>query len=271
MGRAGKEMTVKRNAKFLKRYGGGAVLLLLAAFVFALAASAACEHIIVSGAGYTPVNGTYVRGGDAYGKPTYALGGTYRVTWMGKWYLSNFVGETYYQNDSSAAEPPSSGWESLRTVYDPAPTLSCADNAPAERLPAPKIIGRSYMLEGESLTLVYENVGNASGTVSQLYAGPALRAQSADGGISFWIPDSDLWQVVSLDQTCIVAPGKSLTLVLPMIELPQDWLEVAAARSAAFTDFTFDAPHIAVGVDGSPASWIHLVPAWLEQVQGQGE
>ncbi len=121
----------------------------------------------------------------------------------------------------------------------------------------------------ESLALVYENAGDASGTVSQLYAGPALSAQSAEGTTSFWIPDSDMWQVIPLSQVYVVAPGETLTLVLPMIQLPEGWLETAAARSALFADFAFSAPHVAVGVNGSPASWIHLVPAWLEQMHGE--
>ena len=265
---------MKSGAMLLKRYGGLVVLLVLATLAFSLAASAACENILVSGAGYAPANGTYVRGGDAYGKPTYDLGGTYRITWMGKWYLSDFVGGTYYQNDSSASEPPSSGWVSLLPAYNPAPTLSCADVAPTpeqpEPEPQPQIIGLSYELQDQSLTLVYENVGTAAGTVPQLYAGPALSAQTADGWTSFWIPDSDLWQVIPLDQAYVVAPGETLTLILPLIQLPEGWLQQAVARSALFDDFTFDAPHIAVGVSGSPASWIHLVPAWLEQMQTSG-
>jgi hypothetical protein len=268
-------MHMKRNPTLLKRYGSAVVLLLLAALAFSLAASAACENILVSGAGYAPTNGTYLRGGEAYGKPTYELGANYRITWMGKWYLSDFVGGTYYQNDSSANEPPSSGWVSLLPAYNPAPTLSCADVAPTpeqpEPEPQPQIIGRSYELQDQSLTLMYENVGTSTGTVSQLYAGPALSAQTADGWTSFWIPDSDLWQVISLDQAYVVAPGKTLTLVLPLIQLPQGWLQQAVARSALFEDFTFGAPHIAVGVSGSPASWIHLVPAWLNQTKKLGE
>ncbi len=259
---------MKRSPVLLKRHACTVVLFLLATLAFSLAASAACENILVSGAGYAPANGTYVHTGEAYDRPTYELGGTYRVSWMGKWYLLDFVGGTYYENDSSANEPPSSGWVSY-SGYAPAPILSCADPAPASEQPAPepKIVGRSYELQDGSLTLTYENVGNASATVYELHAGPTLMAQSAGGATSFWIPDSDLWQVIPLDQTYIVEPGSTLTLVLPSIRLPQGWLEEAAARSAVFTGFTFSAPHIAVGVSGSAASWIHLVPAWLEAVQ----
>jgi hypothetical protein len=263
---------MKQSPVLLNRYACTAVLFLLATLAFALAASAACENILVSGAGYAPANGTYVRGGDSYGKPTYDLGGAYRISWMGMWYLADYVGGTYYHNDSSANEPPSSGWVSLLPAYNPAPTLSCADPAPASEQPAPepKIVGRSYELQDGSLTLTYENAGNASATVVRLYAGPTLMAPSAEGATSFWIPDSDLWQVIPLDQTYIVEPGATLTLVLPSIQLPQGWLEQAAARSAVFTGFTFSAPHIAVSVSGSAVSWIHLVPAWLEEVQAGG-
>jgi hypothetical protein len=267
-----KEMHMDRNPTFLKRYGSAVVLLLLATLAFSLAAYAAYENILVSGAGYAPTNGTYVRGGDAYGKPTYMLGGAYRITWMGSWYLGDFVGGTYYQNNSSAAEPPFDGWVSY-SGYAPAPTLSSGDLPPAPEQPKPdpepepRVISLSYELRGDNLTLVYENVGDASATVYQLCAGPALCAQSADGATSFWIPDSDLWQVILLDQTYIVAPGETLTLVLPLIQLPEGWLATAIARSLLFTDFTFGEPHIAVGMSGSPASWIHLVPAWLEQMQ----
>ncbi|MCX6092370.1 MAG: hypothetical protein NTX23_05850 [Candidatus Bipolaricaulota bacterium] len=262
---------MERNPTFLKRYGSAVVLLLLATLAFSIAAYAACENILVSGAGYAPTNGTYAHAGVDYGKPTYILGGAYRITWMGSWYLLDFVGGTYYQNNSSAAEPPFDGWVSLHPADAPAPTLSCGDLPPAPEQPKPepepRVISLSYELRDENLTLVYENVGNASATVYQLYAGPALCAQSADGATSFWIPDSDLWQVILLDQTYIVAPGETLTLVLPLIQLPESWLATAIARSLLFTDFTFGEPHIAVGMSGSPASWIHLVPAWLEQMQ----
>jgi hypothetical protein len=254
----------------LKRHGGLVLVFLLAMLAFSLAASAACESILVAGAGYAASNGTYVHTGEAYGKPTYELGANYRITWMGKWYLSDFVGGTYYESNSSAAEPPTSGWVSLLPAYNPAPTLACADPAPIpeQRAAEPKVVGRSYELQDGNLTLVYENVGNAPTTVYELYAGPSLVARSAEGATSFWIPDSDLWQVILLDQAYIVAPGATLTLVLPAIQLPQGWLEEAAARFAAFTDFTFSAPHIAVGAATTPASWIHLVPAWLEQAGG---
>lgn len=264
-------MHMKRSPVLLKRHACTVVLFLLAALALSLAASAACENILVSGAGYAPANGTYVRGGDAYGKPTYDLGGAYRITWMGMWYLADYVGETYYRNDSSADEPPSTGWVSY-SGYAPAPILSCADVAPIPEQPAPEpmMVGRSYELQDGILTLIFENVGSESATVVELHAGPTLIAQSAGGAVSFWIPDSDLWQVIPLDQVHIVEPGATLTLILSSIQLPQGWIEEATARSAVFTAFTFSVPHIAVAVSGSATSWIHLVPAWLEASQTSG-
>lgn len=266
---------MKRSPMSLRRCGSAVVLLLLATLASSLVASAACESIRVAGGGYAAANGTYLHTGEAYGKPTYVLGTDYRITWMGKWYLSDFIGGTFYENASSADEPPFSGWVSLDTAYNPAPTLSCADLPPTPEpeptAPEPKIVGRTYELADGSLTLTYENVGSSSAIVYELCAGPALCAQGADGAIYPWIPDSDLWQIIPLAQAYVVKPGATLTLVLPSLQLPQGWLEEAAARSAIFTGFTFLAPHIAVGVIGWPASWIHLTTACTEGAQGAGE
>lgn len=261
---------MKRSSVWLTLRVSTAVVFLLVTLASSLVASAACESIRVAGGGVAAANGTYMHTGEAYGKPTYVLAPDYRITWMGKWYLSDFVGGTYYENDSSADEPPFSGWVSLYPAYDPVPVFSCADVIPAPEQPLPeaRIVGRSYELEDGRLTLTYENVGEAPATVYELFAGPALCARNADGLVYSWIPDSDLLQVIPLDQAYVVAPGATLTLVLPSVQLPQGWLEEAAARSLIFTDFTFGAPHIAVGVSGSPTSWIHLTAACADEVQG---
>ncbi len=234
-----------------------------------LATAAACQKISVEGAGYSAANGVYGAGGESYGHTIYTFS-DYRIVWQGSWYISDLYGHTYYYNDSASSEPPADRWISY-SGYAPAPTLSCADTPPAPpHVPAPAVVGISYAQESETLTLVYGNVGDASATISRLYAGPALSTPADDGLTYFWIPDSDLWQTILLDETYVVAPGETLTLTLPMIKLPDGWLEQAGARALLFSDLAFDAPHIAVGADATPISWIHLVPEWLEMREQGG-
>jgi len=117
---------MKQNRVALIRYWAPVILLALAAVVPSLAATGACPHIFVAGAGAESCNGTYTYAGMSYGKPAYVMG-AYRIGWQGYWFIADFVGETYYRNSSDSPEPPSDGWIGTRPSYAPAPTLSCAD------------------------------------------------------------------------------------------------------------------------------------------------
>ncbi len=117
---------MRQNRVRLVRHWVPVILLALGVVVPSLAATGACQHILVAGAGMESANGTYAFSGTAYGKPTYVMG-TYRIGWQGYWFLADFGGETYYKNTSDSPEPPSLGWISTRPSYAPAPTLSCAD------------------------------------------------------------------------------------------------------------------------------------------------
>lgn len=129
-----------------------------------------------------------------------------------------------------------------------------------------------YLLEEDgSLTLTFENQGDAVGSIWYLTAGASLHPT---GGVNYWLPDSDLRTVILLDDVYILMPGELVLINMPYPNLPEGYLEEAALRALGYPDFDFDPPYTSVGTEGSATAWAHLVPSWLElfrEGEGAGE
>ena len=94
--------------------------------------------MIVSGAGTTAVNGTYVENGTTYGKPTYKFG-IYIINYtgddtfvgsdpidMGGWILSD-GNRIFYVSPDNTATPDLATWQvGLYEGSSPAPTVTAA-------------------------------------------------------------------------------------------------------------------------------------------------
>jgi len=88
------------------------------------------EDVIVSGAGFALVNGTYVFNGMQNGKPSYVMAGYGAVVYEGgNWFIYSGAHKTY-SNASSATTPPATGWGLESAGTAPAPTLSDGEACP---------------------------------------------------------------------------------------------------------------------------------------------
>jgi gliding motility-associated-like protein len=92
------------------------------------------QNYLISGAGSTEVNGTYVPDGtNNYGYPRWKLSGgsNYLSTDGGRWYITNNgdfnpSSKEFYRNRNFSSTPPLTGWEIARYGAMPAPTLGIA-------------------------------------------------------------------------------------------------------------------------------------------------
>jgi gliding motility-associated-like protein len=94
------------------------------------------QNYLISGAGSTGVNGTYVPDGTIYGFPRWKLSGgsNYLGNYVGRWQISNNDGsnpfdpssKVFYENRNFSSTPPLTGWEIARYGDRPAPTLIIA-------------------------------------------------------------------------------------------------------------------------------------------------
>lgn len=105
------------NSKFKRLF-----LALLLAFSFV---SVYPVDYMVSGAGTTAVNGTYVENGTYYDYPKYTFG-DYNLYYDGMfWYISEGDFNRFYYNYNYSSTPPSTGWQTYMGL-DPAPTVAIA-------------------------------------------------------------------------------------------------------------------------------------------------
>lgn len=111
------------------------------AFFFIFLSSASAANYIVSGAGETQLNGTYVETGTWNDKPLYIFnnnGNQYAIgfqtgRWMiGYWMDGMLMG--YYQTMSTDATPPSTGWMGELTVMLEGKSLSYSTSLFTEHL-----------------------------------------------------------------------------------------------------------------------------------------
>ena len=95
------------------------------------------QNYLISGAGSTGVNGTYVPDGtNNYRYPRWKLSGgsNYLSTDGGRWYITNNDGSNpfdpsskeFYRNRNFSSTPPLTGWEIARDGDSPAPTVGIA-------------------------------------------------------------------------------------------------------------------------------------------------
>lgn len=94
------------------------------AFLCIFLSTTSAANYIVSGAGRTELNGTYVETGMFNEKPLYILDGEYAIGfYMGRWMIGRWRGDEIrdiYTSNSTNDTPPSTGWEGFET---PIPTV----------------------------------------------------------------------------------------------------------------------------------------------------
>lgn len=107
--------------------------LFLVVLTFIISRNSFAQNFVVSGAGSTEVNGTYVPNGTQNGKTKYTMtngSGTYDLVWecmdaCFNWHIIDYMMfmPFYVTNAAESATPPSSGWGASWVGSFPAPTV----------------------------------------------------------------------------------------------------------------------------------------------------
>jgi parallel beta-helix repeat protein len=104
----------------------------LIAILIIVATNTFAQNYVVSGAGSTEVNGTYVENGTAFDKPKYEFYNsgedvTYVLAYNGsRWVIGDewmWEWDAHYRTNAEGDTPPSTGWEMYMMGMDPAPTV----------------------------------------------------------------------------------------------------------------------------------------------------